>query len=578
MRTYLPLLLVAVCAMSWGGTISGRVFLDANDDGLYQATEEAVTGALVSDGLTIVASGTDGRYRLESPDGEQVVFVVNPSGTWFPRGFSRLVQVGPAEADFPLVRQEQKLPFCFVQGTDLHIRPEIADKMARYVAAVNALPLPVAFVVHTGDLVVDSTMATSAAYARDLFAKYKEMVAGLKPPLINLPGNHEHVSVGRPEVSPDSPGWGKATYRELFGPMYFAFNYAGVSFLALDGTDIVNGKGVYGIPAQCLAWVKAYLDRLPMDARLVLLIHEPIISLPQRAELEKMLQGRKVVVGLCGHGHGIAYWPFAGTTEIMGGTTSYAWHGSGYGPNPLGYHVVRITDTGYEDAFGDWATRYSIAVRQPQRTSTLTAGVRVEGQILDPAGEVRSLELRWGTSQSTVTSFATQGLARTFSADLDAADLPEGFHDLTLTANGKGEPEVERQPFLVLSGKAEPVTLDQPVTLRLRLRNVNAADVVTVNGKEVGKADPAQKGQTLSLQVAPADLKRLNLVEVTAARAADGTWDQFEVDGVEMLSGGKSTYDYRRGKYSVLQVRTAGTQPGKGSWYLDLLRPDDYAQ
>ncbi|MEN6545182.1 MAG: metallophosphoesterase N-terminal domain-containing protein, partial [Armatimonadia bacterium] len=127
--------LLLACGV-WAGTVTGRVFVDLNGDGTYQTGEAGVAGVLVSDGATLVRTAADGVYRLDTPDGEQVVFVENPAGTWATKGFYRNVKVGPAEADFPLVRQEQKAPFYFVQGTDLHIRPGVEPQMAQYVAAV----------------------------------------------------------------------------------------------------------------------------------------------------------------------------------------------------------------------------------------------------------------------------------------------------------------------------------------------------------------------------------------------------------------------------------------------------------
>ncbi|MBU0609674.1 MAG: hypothetical protein KKI08_17435, partial [Armatimonadetes bacterium] len=151
-RLTLPLVLMLLPALAFAGAISGHVFMDANGDGQFQAGEAPVPGALVSDGLAIVAPGADGAYQLQSPDGLQVVFVVNPSGTWPTAGFYRVLPAGAGQADFPLARQEQKTPFHFVHGTDMHIYDTCAAQMAQYVKTINELPVPVAFVVHTGDL------------------------------------------------------------------------------------------------------------------------------------------------------------------------------------------------------------------------------------------------------------------------------------------------------------------------------------------------------------------------------------------------------------------------------------------
>lgn len=568
----LALLLIAAPCLA--DTISGRVFIDLNDDGLWQAEEPTVPGALVSDGLTIAVTGDDGMYALSSPEGEQVVFVVNPAGTWPARGFHRNVTVGPAQADFPLARQEQTVPFHFVHATDHHIRPNVGPMMARYVQAVNDLPLPIAFVVHTGDQVSDVNR-TTIEQGRALFDAYKEMVADLRPPLIDLPGNHEHAAVSRDDVDPATPGWGKGLYREMMGPMHFAFNYAGVHFIAMDGTDIVDGKMVYGIPAECMEWLEAYLGHVEQGEPIVMLIHEPFNTLAQKRQVEELLGGHNVLLALSGHGRGIAYWPFAGATEIMGGAASYAWHGAGFGPNPMAYQVIRITEDGFENAFADWAAQYSLTVTTPPRAAPLTGETTVEALLFDPAEEVRAVDVEFGPQQARITDFGTRGLSRSFTVEFDAAALPDGFHDLAFTMHGEGEPFIARHPYLVVTGIEEPFEAAGPATLRFRPFRVRAANAVFVNGTEVGRmpADAPDR-QWLDFEVPAEVLRRLNVIELVTARLPDDTgWNDFAVDGVEMRYEGQVYDDYRAYKYAVTRARPEGDEAGRVTFYVDLTRP-----
>jgi hypothetical protein len=315
-----------------------------------------------------------------------------------------------------------------------------------------------------------------------------------------------------------------------------------------------------------------------MEARIVVLIHEPLNSLAQKAEVESLLAGRKVILALSGHGHAIATWPFAGATEIMGGITGYAWHGGGYGYNPVGYHVVRITDTGFQDGFGDWAAKYSLTVREPKRGATLNGPVTVKAAILDPAAEVERVHVRLGANTATVSSFETEGLNRTFAVNLDASSLADGFYDLAFDVEGQYGSETERQPFLVLTGTADATTFDAPATLKLRLRGANAADSVLVNGKERARSEAGKALQTLTIPIPADELTRLTTVEVVTAKTAAGTWDQVDVDLVTMQYKGTTTCDFRRGRTGVVKLRSNGNEPARGTWYLDVTRPDDYGR
>lgn len=537
------LFLLAPC---FAGTITGHVFVDLNGDNLWQATDKPCAGALVSDGHTVVAAGADGSYTVQSPDGPQVISVENPAQTWPTQGFSRYLPEGRGTADFPLKAQEQKLPFVFVQGTDLHTRPDVGDKMAQYLSAINTLPLPVAFVVHTGDLVVDSGGST-VPEARKLFAVYQQQVAALKMPLFNLPGNHEHVSWYRNTFDPNEFGTGKSLYREVFGPMEYSFNYAGVHFVALDGTDWVNNQLAYSMPADCVNWLKAYLAQVPAGDRLVLLCHEPLFTLPQKAELEQILSGRKVVLSLSGHWHTVTRSSFAGAPEIVGGATSYSWHGAPTAFDAIAYNVVRITDTGFENAFGDWAERYSVTMPNPGLYARLKDQVPVKVQFLDPANEVQSARLQLGTASQEVTSFTTEGLQRVATGTLDASALTDGYHDMLITLRGKGEPMVEKQPRLVLTGQEAAFAATGPAMLKMRLTKVNAANLIKVNGETVGTTPlGTAANQDVTFPVPAALLKQCNTIELISVPLADGkTYDDFVAGPIYLEYADKKYFDPR---------------------------------
>jgi hypothetical protein len=563
----LTLLLAAPCL---AGTVTGHVFLDANGDGQWQAADQPCAGALVSDGLTVVPTAADGAYSLQSPDGYQVISVENPPQTWPAKGFWRGVTVGPATADFPLRAQEQPVPFTFVQGTDLHTRPDVDAQMAQYVSAINGLPVPLAFIVHTGDLVVD-TCARDVPAARQLFDTYIRQVADLNAPLFNVPGNHEHVSWKRDGFDPAAPGVGKSMYRELFGPMNYSFNYAGVHFVALDGTDLVNGALAYSIPASCVEWLRRYVAHVPPTDRMVILIHEPLHSLPQRAAVEEILAGRTVMLTLSGHWHSLARAPIAGGTEIVAGQTSYAWHGQPGGFDAMAYNVVRVTADGFENAFGDWAEKYPVTVAEPGLRPAVGQEATIRANFLDLGSDVQTARIGLGTLPPVAAAIGAEGLYRTATATLDTKQLPDGIYDLTITLEGVGEPFVERQPRLVVSGRQEPFAATGPAVLSLRLQKVSAADQLLLNGEPLATL-PANtaNNQVLQMTVPPERLRRLNVVEVESAKlVGDVGYDDFSVDQVSLTYGGKAYRDPRfvaGGSISITNVAKAT----RGACYVDL--------
>jgi hypothetical protein len=124
-----------------------------------------------------------------------------------------------------------------------------------------------------------------------------------------------------------------------------------------------------------------------------------------------------------------------------------------------------------------------------------------------------------------------------------------------------GDPMVERQPFLVMTGKKEPFEATAPAKLAMRLYGVQAANIVKVNGQEVGRlpAD-ATNAQGLDLEVPAAALQRLNTVEFVSAPLPDGSYDGFSALYVTLTYQGKKTSDPRTYGVTLPQSAKAETR------------------
>ena len=82
-------------------------------------------------------------------------------------------------------------PLSFVQISDTHIgfhkpaNEHVTDTLQKAIDAINALPTPPAFVVHTGDI---SHLSKPAE-----FDQAKQLLSQLKVPLFTLPGEHDTI-------------------------------------------------------------------------------------------------------------------------------------------------------------------------------------------------------------------------------------------------------------------------------------------------------------------------------------------------------------------------------------------------
>ena len=140
---------LVLLVLSIPGLAQGLVFHDRNRNGLLDPGEEGLAGIPVSDGREAVLSDEHGGFYF-SEELFGPVFVSPPSGWWT----DRLWLPPGDELSYGLYEIPQPEEFRFLQVTDIHLIPEAVDNLRQFVAAVNALPEPPAFVVATGDLIM----------------------------------------------------------------------------------------------------------------------------------------------------------------------------------------------------------------------------------------------------------------------------------------------------------------------------------------------------------------------------------------------------------------------------------------
>ena len=365
--------------------IAGRVYLDANGNGQCEPGERGLAGCVVSDGVNLVATDAEGRYRLSIAAGPATVFVVNAQGTW-PTGkwwITLPAGHGDAAADFGLAEQRQDQPVCFVHGTDAHVSEKAIGQYDQYVAHVNHLPLPVAFVVHTGDLVID-TLAATLEQSNALYTLYEKHTAALRWPLRHTIGNHEHAGLSRKDVPTDQPDRGKGMYLRRLGPTSYAFRYGPYHFVALDATtiDVQDKKGYHdALTATSAAWAEKYLAHVGPQEPIVLMVHQPLGEkrAPEQQLLEA-LENKKLLLTICGHGHGRSEHPWGKAPMVMGGAVSHTWHGFLPGsPDPFGYVVYRLEGARIERVYLNWDTPRSFDLTAPTNSQLLVKRQSIAG-------------------------------------------------------------------------------------------------------------------------------------------------------------------------------------------------------
>ncbi|MFN4241668.1 MAG: calcineurin-like phosphoesterase C-terminal domain-containing protein [Tepidisphaerales bacterium] len=279
---------------------SGVVFEDANRNGVRDAGERGLAGVRVSDGRQIVTTDADGRYRMEIGD-DVTLFVLKPRDFAtpidqlnLPRFYRHHVPAGtpderfvhkgipptgdlPASVDFALVPSPEPESFRVALFGDpqAYTTEEMTWYTRDVVSEFARLAGTVAFGIALGDLVGDNL---------DLFEAYNQANALAGFPWYNVLGNHDINFDALTDKHAD------ATFRRVFGPSSYAFQYGPAHFFILNNVfwegfrglrrDGHAQRGHYRgmLRPEQLEFVRAYLETIPLDAPVIIATHIPLIS------------------------------------------------------------------------------------------------------------------------------------------------------------------------------------------------------------------------------------------------------------------------------------------------------------
>ncbi|MCL6518903.1 MAG: PQQ-binding-like beta-propeller repeat protein [Armatimonadetes bacterium] len=273
---YTGVLLLLVAIHAFGLTITGKVFVDVDGDGLAGARDIPLDKVAVSDGWEVVLTDGSGNYSLET-EGGRIVFVSLPKGYRPAKSF--FSKVGEVKRiDFPMVPWPESLSktLRFVQITDIHVNNEETVKtFSEDIDEINALTPKPAFVILTGDLVnVGSNI--------EEYENYVRAISRFKIPFFNVFGNHDACR-GEDRL---------ANYHKFLGPDYYSFNVGDYHILVINCLDF-DANNVQK------EWIAKDLAASPKGTRLIFAQH----FWPGREQLKYFASlGGLLIVS--GHWHG----------------------------------------------------------------------------------------------------------------------------------------------------------------------------------------------------------------------------------------------------------------------------------
>lgn len=284
MRRSLPAVALFALLLTWAATayaltVSGRVL---NENG------QAVSGAVISDEITAVASGTDGGFSLETQP-ERVLSIASPVGYAAPeKWWWRAQDAAAADLSLRLTPRQTSNPRLVAFISDPHLFDETTG-LAKYPVSAHmaSVPLeawgrvagelkklaPVVTIV-AGDLCADLDKGDET-HAEAQIALAAKAMSQLPAPARAIPGNHD-VRYGEGEAR-------RNLWRKHMGPARQVYLLKGAALILLD--NLGRGESSKGKPLSCgdlpdeaLDWLRQVLALIPKDYQLYVVSHYPPLT------------------------------------------------------------------------------------------------------------------------------------------------------------------------------------------------------------------------------------------------------------------------------------------------------------
>ncbi len=550
----------------------GTVFLDKNANGLRDGGEEGLPGVRLTARHRTAATDDAGIYEIRSEEPFFMVSVDFPAGTWPTEGWFRRME-SPEEAgiDFPLRPCEEERPFVFVHLTDMHMDFAAVDLMLE---ECRALPVQPRFYICTGDMRSGDPTVQDLPDLERTFGAVGAYFRAFPAPLFMVPGNHDTVGyggAGREALGPEDlkhPLFGNGCWERYVCPARWAFSHAGVRFVGVEYA-VYSGRRWEVPPAEARAWLSRQVNAAGRVAPVILAAHNPSWG--------EAVEQLDLALGLFGHTHteGLYFPPGQETprygqkvliTGILQRPTHWGNPRRNQDGRPPGYRIVAVGKGGIHTFYKALGEPHTILVNRPRRFVTLRPDgpLDVAGQFFDPAREARSVTVRLGRSE---VQAAVEGrlLWGDFEARFRTAVLPEGFYDISV---GVEFPEGSRhvaEPYLILTGKRESFTAVGPAALVGKTDGLGEPAVLVVNGQDACTLPVTPAGETVTAEIPPQLLRRLNRVTL---HPADGRGSP-KLSDVRLRYDGATFHDQHR-------AFTWGYQPslsGDRELYFDLQYP-----
>ncbi|ASO05311.1 calcineurin-like phosphoesterase C-terminal domain-containing protein [Arenibacter algicola] len=297
MKKFVILALLAInsCGLLFAQTnIKGSVYFDENQNLVRDNNENGIEGALVSNGRDVIATDRGGKWSIPN-NGNSAIFLIQPSGYLVPTNKSQVPQhySDPSNhekpIEFPLWKGEENQEFEALFFGDTQARGMTEVNYVTHDVVEECIGHNAKFGVVLGDIVADDP---------GLFDELSASIAQIGVPWYYVFGNHDFDRNAKGNIGAED------TFFKNFGPSTYAYEFGQVAFININDVFYKETGGYKGFFTENqLSFVSNYLNHVPQEKLVVLMMHIPIVGCENREDMFRILEKRKHTLSIAAHTH-----------------------------------------------------------------------------------------------------------------------------------------------------------------------------------------------------------------------------------------------------------------------------------
>lgn len=251
---------LAMVSINAFAAYTGRVFVDRNNNGVFDKGEPLLANVLVSDGLNVVKTASNGSFSLPGHEKEKFIFITTPSGYKTDNAYYQRIDTGKSTYDFAVkpygggISKDGKHKFIHISDTEIHGSVTNAEHMdwvqdMRDYSANEG----VAFIVHTGDICYDNGLTNHIRLMN---------TANMNTQMFYTIGNHDLVK----------GTYGEELFESLYGPVFYSFDIGNVHYIV---TPMLGGDYRPSYKKEDVyRWLKNDLAMIPEGTPVMMFNHD----------------------------------------------------------------------------------------------------------------------------------------------------------------------------------------------------------------------------------------------------------------------------------------------------------------